>query len=157
MEEVKLTVHERWRRLLCALKASGPTPWAKLVAILVPIAHLILTPVHVSALLKLENQICGFAMFLSVLVGLVVLFEATRVKDDEIASKFLFVLFLVADMLLLLWLSGIYRHALVYQQTLREPEKVVKAITLSISIMGFYGLSLALAIASFFVHGGNER
>ncbi len=52
---------------------------AKLLIAVAAIAHLIFTYVHTSALLLLENQICGFVMFLFVLLGLVTLFESTRV------------------------------------------------------------------------------
>lgn len=152
MEEVKLTPFERKRRFVAALREKGLIDWAKLVMVIVPLLHLILTPIHVAALLKLEDQICGFVMFLSVLVGLVVLFEATRVKDDEMASKVLFMLFMLADCLLLFWLLGIYRYALGYQQTLREPEVVVRAVTLTVSMLVCYGISFALTILSFFLH-----
>ena len=92
-------------------------------------------------------------MFLSVLVGLVVLFEATRVKNDETTSKVLFLLFMLADCLLLFWLLGIYRYALGYQQTLREPEVVIRAVTLTVSMLACYGVSFALTILSFFSNG----
>ena len=49
---------------------------AKLLIAVAAIAHLIFTYVHTSALLLLENQICGFIMFLFVLLGLVTLFES---------------------------------------------------------------------------------
>lgn len=52
---------------------------AKLLIAVAAIAHLIFTYVHTSALLLLENQICGFIMFLFVLLGLVTLFESTQV------------------------------------------------------------------------------
>lgn len=153
MEEVKLTAQERKRRFLVALREKGPIEWAKLIAFIVPLLHLILTPIHVSALLKLEDQICGFVMFLSILGGLVVLFEATRVKDDEIGTKILLICFLIVDMLLIGWLLSIYRDALANQQTLRDPEVVSRAVTLSLAMMGCYAVSLLLALLSFGIHG----
>lgn len=153
MEKEKLTAFERKRRLIVAIREKGSIDWAKLVMVIAPLLHLILTPIHVAALLKLEDQICGFIMFLSVLVGLVVLFEATRVKNDETTSKVLFLLFMLADCLLLFWLLGIYRYALGYQQTLREPEVVIRAVTLTVSMLACYGVSFALTILSFFSNG----
>jgi hypothetical protein len=54
---------------------------AKLLVAAAAIVHLIFTYVHTNALLLLEDQICGFIMFLFVLLGLVTLFEATQIQQ----------------------------------------------------------------------------
>lgn len=149
MTEVKLDHAERKRRFLAALRETRPIDYAKLIALVVPIVHLVLTPIHVAALLKLEDQICGFIMFLSVLAGLVVCFEASRVRDDAAKSKVLFLLFLAVDCALLLDLFGIYRAALLWQQTLRQPEVVRRAVVLDLSILACYGAAILLTLASF--------
>ena len=150
MEEVKLHASERKRRFLRALHEKALVDWAKLMMVVVPLLHLILSPIHVAALLKLEDQICGFVMFLSILVGLVVLFEATRVKADDAASKIMFLLGMAVDGLLMVWLLCIYRYALGNQQTLREPEVVVRAVGLSVCMIGCYLAASLLTILSFF-------
>lgn len=149
MNEVKLTFKDRIVRCKNAIKESGFSDWARLIAYIIPIAHMILSTVHVRALLKLEDQICGFFMFMSILFGLVVLFEATRARKDKPESQFAMVLFLIIVMLFIVHLVSIYKTAILYQSTLQAPELVWKAIYLSYTMLAFYGLSLILMILSF--------
>ena len=62
---------------------------AKLLVAAAAIVHLIFTYVHTNALLLLEDQICGFIMFLFVLLGLVTLFEATQIHGERIREEVL--------------------------------------------------------------------
>lgn len=152
-DEVKLTNKERMRRFVLDLRASSPADWGKLLAMVIPVVHLILTPTHVAALLKLEDQICGFVMFLSVLIGLTVLFGATRISDENPVSKILLLVFLLVDVALIFVLLGIYNDALANQQTLREPEVVVGAVTLCHGLIISYGVCAVFMVLSFFIHG----
>lgn len=69
---------------------------AKLLVAAAAIVHLIFTYVHTNALLLLEDQICGFIMFLFVLLGLVTLFEATQIHGERIREEVLTALLCMA-------------------------------------------------------------
>lgn len=60
---------------------------AKLLIAVAAIVQLIFAEVHIAALLLMENEICGFLMFLFVLTGLIALFEATRINKEEMKDK----------------------------------------------------------------------
>lgn len=53
----------------------------KIIIVAVALIHLAVTPIHNSGLSDLASQICGFAMFMFILLGLVCLFNATRLVD----------------------------------------------------------------------------
>jgi len=109
-----------------------------------PVAGLVLCPVHVAALLKMEDEICGFVMFLTVLTALVVLFESFRMMDEEAGPgrKIVCMASIVAEIALLSILAWQYRFAIIGQATLNEPEKVVYALTLTLSLLVGYSLAL---------------
>lgn len=119
---------------------------AKLLVVGAAIANLILSPTYVSALLKLENEICGFVMFLFILFGLVALFQATRYKRDHAISVVLNLLSLVLVIILGLYLASIFSDALKSQRTLKKPEDVQKAIHLCYVICSMYGIAFVLFV-----------
>jgi hypothetical protein len=125
----------------------------RIALIVLPLVHLILSPVHVGALLKLENEISGFLMFLSILSGLVVLFQATRMKDDDPLGEFLCILGVVVVIGFTFALLSIYSGALRYQKPLNSPETIRKAVTLSIFICIIYGLGAFALVADLLASG----
>ena len=142
------THHNQMRRLRPGNLGTGTIRnIARIALILLPLAHLILSPVHVGALLKLENELSGFLMFLSILFGLVVLFQATRMKPDEPGSEFLCILGVVVVIGLTFSLLSIYHDALRFQKPLNSPETIRKAIALCTIVCSIYALgALALMI-----------
>lgn len=125
---------------------------ARLVLAIVPLAHLILSPIHVAALLKLENEICGFIMFLSILSGLMVLFQATRMRSDHLQDAVLTQVVTIVVIALTVWLSVIYGDALRNQVPLSSPETVKKALTLGYVIAGCYGAASLVLLLDVVVH-----
>ena len=102
--------------------------WRKAAVALIAVAallHLIFNYVHTNALLLLADEICGFLMFMFVLMGLVALFQATRIKDGEPLGK----------------LVAIYNYAIQNQPAL-DVATVQKALWFS------YGLMVAFAAAA---------
>lgn len=138
----------RLRILHESMQEKGVLGIARLIAIVFPIAHLILSPIHVSALLKLENEICGFVMFASILLGLVVLFEASRISKQKEAEKIMLCLFMALDSLVIISLIWIYHDALFSQATLKDPGAVVRAVILSWTIIGSYIFAFVLTVIS---------
>lgn len=118
---------------------------AKALVMMVSTGHLIFSGVHVSALLLLEDEICGFAMFLFVLLGLVTMFETTRIKADRIKERMLAAGFALATSGTGYYLITIYRHAIVNQKSL-EAANVLKAIYFSTAIIIVYMAASALLI-----------
>ena len=127
---------------------------AKAFVVISAIANLILSPTYVSGLLKLENEICGFVMFLFILFGLVALFQATRYKGDLSLSLILNLVSLILVIALGLYLSSIFSDALKNQRALKKPEDVVKAIRLGYAICIGYGTAFLLLVAQAFVGKG---
>lgn len=123
---------------------------ARILLGILPITNLVLSPIHVQALLKLENEICGFVMFMSVLVGLMVLFESFRMLDENEGMKHRLVclLAIACDIGILYYLASIYGNALAHQVPLNEPESVKKALILTISLIGSYVVAASLLVAS---------
>lgn len=91
---------------------------AKLLVAAAAIVHLIFTYVHTNALLLLEDQICGFIMFLFVLLGLVTLFEATQIHGERIREEVLTALLCMGTIALGMQLVGIYQQAIQIQSSL---------------------------------------
>ncbi len=82
------------------------------------ISHLIFTAVQTKALLLLENEICGFIMFVFVLFGLVALFEATQIKPNKRFPMLITALFALMASGTGILLIRIYRQAIANQQQL---------------------------------------
>ena len=111
---------------------------AKLLVAAAAIVHLIFTYVHTNALLLLEDQICGFIMFLFVLLGLVTLFEATQIHGERIREEVLTALLCVGTIALGMQLVGIYQQAIQIQSNL-DVAVVQKAILFSAGLMTAFG------------------
>jgi len=119
---------------------------AKALIVIFAIGHLIFTNVHVSALLLLEHEMCGFIMFLFVLSGLVALFETTRIRPKEKKEKIFTILISFAAAGLGLYLTSIYRHAIAFQRAL-DVAVVNKAMVFSIVIIAAYVIAGILILA----------
>ena len=89
-------------------------------------------------LLLLEDQICGFIMFLFVLLGLVTLFEATQIHGERIREEVLTALLCVGTIALGMQLVGIYQQAIQIQSSL-DVAVVQKAILFSAGLMTAFG------------------
>lgn len=122
---------------------------AKVIIVVFAIVHLIFTNIHASALLLLENEICGFIMFLFVLTGLVALFETTRIRPGEKKERILTVLFSLVAAGLGCYLVSIYKNAIAVQRSL-DVAVVNKAVVFSTVIIAAYviaGILLVLDLA----------
>ena len=118
---------------------------AKLLIAVAAIAHLIFTYVHTSALLLLENQICGFIMFLFVLLGLVPLFESTQVHVSRSFAGYATIALCAATVGMGADLVSIYQTAIRTQNSL-EPAMVYKAVWFSLALMAMFALSGVLLL-----------
>ena len=118
---------------------------AKLLIAVAAIAHLIFTYVHTSALLLLENQICGFIMFLFVLLGLVTLFESTQVHVSRSFAGYATIALCAATVGMGADLVSIYQTAIRTQNSL-EPAMVYKAVWFSLALMAMFALSGVLLL-----------
>lgn len=118
---------------------------AKGMIMVTAIGHLIFTQIHVDALLLLENEICGFIMFLFVLFGLVALFEATRIRMDQIRERIFTAAVCFAAALFGLHLTSIYRDAIANQRAL-ETAAVNKAVIFSAVVIGIYVIAGVLLL-----------
>lgn len=118
---------------------------AKALIAVAAIVHLIFNYVHTNALLLLEDEICGFLMFMFVLMGLVALFQATRVRDGEPLGKYVgAAVCLITDFFG--WkLVEIYRYALANQRAL-DAGPVKAALWLSIGLMAAFAVAAVLLI-----------
>ena len=113
---------------------------AKLIVSATAIIHLIISPIHVTALLLLENLICGFVMFLFILFGLLALFNALRTKAGHVVSMAAEIVILLVVIAMGIILASIYMNAIRFQTTLVDTAAVQKAFILSVSICSVYGL-----------------
>lgn len=118
---------------------------AKAVIFIVSIGHLIFTNIHVKALLLLEHEMCGFIMFLFVLVGLVALFEATRIRNDAVTEKAATAAICAAAGGLGFYLISIYKNAIAVQRSL-DIAVVNKAALFSTVVVLAYAISAVLII-----------
>ena len=112
---------------------------AKLLIAVAAIAHLIFTYVHTSALLLLENQICGFIMFLFVL------FESTQVHVSRSFAGYATIALCAATVGMGADLVSIYQTAIRTQNSL-EPAMVYKAVWFSLALMAMFALSGVLLL-----------
>ena len=124
---------------------------AKLLIAVAAIAHLIFTYVpndatnEGRALLLLENQICGFIMFLFVLLGLVTLFESTQVHVSRSFAGYATIALCAATVGMGADLVSIYQTAIRTQNSL-EPAMVYKAVWFSLALMAMFALSGVLLL-----------
>jgi succinate dehydrogenase hydrophobic anchor subunit len=125
----------------------------KLIVAVASILHLVMSQVHVSGLLKLEDQICGFVMFLSVLFGLVCLFQSTRAKYNDVREFIPQAFFLVVTICCTAYLGRIYWSALNFQASLRDAASVVKAFSLTVGMCVAYITALVAFSLDYAVRG----
>lgn len=118
---------------------------AKVIIMVFAIVHLIFTNIHTSALLLLENEICGFIMFLFVLIGLVALFETTRIRAEAKKERLLtaFASFTAAG--LGGCLVSIYKNAIAIQRSL-DVAVVNKAAVFSMVMIAAYVMAGCLLL-----------
>jgi len=121
---------------------------AKAMIGIVAIVHLIFTSIHVRALLLLENEICGFLMFLFVLFGLVALFESTRMKEDHLKEWILTAVICFLTAAFGGGLVRIYQAAIANQRSL-EPALVIRAVRFSGVMIALYVVSGILLLIDF--------
>lgn len=119
------------------MEGIGLATVAKGLVGLAAIGHLVFTSIHVKALLLLENEICGFFMFLFVLFGLVALFEATRIQEGHRLEKVFTAVMCGVTSGMGLLLVSIYRDAIANQRGL-EPALVTRAVGFSMILIAIY-------------------
>ena len=120
------------------------------------IVHLIFHSVHTRALLLLEDEICGFLMFMFVLMGLVTLFETTRVKDGDRVGKCVTAAFCAITDFFGYKLLEIYRYALGNQRGL-DAGPVRAALWLSVGVMAAFALAAVVLLADAALDGRRRR
>lgn len=117
----------------------------------ISIVHLIFTSIHVKALLLLENEICGFGMFLFILFGLVTMFESTRIRNDRILEKVFTAVLCVVTSGLGCYLTSVYRYAIASQRGL-ETAAVSRAAGFSMAVIGIYLIGAVLLVIDLVKH-----
>lgn len=122
--------------------------WRKTATALIAVAailHLIFNYVHTNALLLLADEICGFLMFMFVLMGLVALFQATRLKDGEPLGKYVGAAVCLITDFFGYKLVAIYRYAIQNQPAL-DVSTVQKALWFSIALMTAFAVAAVMLI-----------
>lgn len=109
------------------------------------VAHLIFTNIHTRALLLLENEICGFYMFIFVLMGLVLLFECTQLKPGRELEKVLIVIFTLVTAVPASLLIRIYLSACRTQRQL-DTAVVMRAVTMSVILLAVFAAAAVLLL-----------
>lgn len=124
----------------------------KLIVIIPAVVHLILIPNHTSAIYSLFSQLCSFAMFMFILVGLACFFNATR-TDSEVKIKqlILSIVCLLVAITFGAWLCTFYLEGLA-DPLVRDKAAVTQALIISISIIGCYTAGLVLLIMAKFMN-----
>ena len=117
---------------------------AKILVSVVALLHLVISPIHVSGLLLLENLICGFIMFLFILFGLLALFNALRTKEGQVISMIAEIFILCLVIVIGSILASIYMNAIRFQTTLSDVVPVQKAFILSVTVCVLYGIGAVL-------------
>ena len=113
---------------------------AKLLIAVAAIVQLIFAEVHIAALLLMENEICGFLMFLFVLTGLIALFEATRINKEEMKDKLITICVCVLTSGIGYYLITIYRNAISIQRSI-DVSIMNKAIVFCFGIIAMFLVS----------------
>ena len=125
---------------------------AKAIIMISSLVHLIFTNIHVKALLLLEHEMCGFVMFLFVLMGLVALFETTRIKKREVTERIFTALICFVTAGIGFYLVTIYRNAISVQRALNVIV-VNHAVLFSMAILLAYIISGILIIVDLIKNG----
>lgn len=121
-------------------KSLELTTIAKAMIRAASIAQLVFTGIHVKALLLLDNEICGFTMFLFVLFGLMTMFETTRIRNDRMLEKLVTAVICAITAGFGVYLTSIYRYAIANQRAL-ETAMVNRAVFFSLIIIATYLIS----------------
>ncbi len=129
---------------------NNPSVFAKYFISAVALMHLVLSSIQITTITVLENEICGVAMFLFILFGLVCLFNAIRLKQFTIKKMIFPIVMLLVCIGTGLWLVSIYFERLNNQQVL-DHSVVVKGIVFSFIIVGCYLLGLVQTIRAYFI------
>jgi len=119
---------------------------AKLLLIVISISSLILDSAYVNAILKLENEICGFLMFLFILLSVMVLFQSVRMKKEKVSSLVSNMIIILITIIIGYQLYKIYNNAFVVQKKLNDPEMVIHAMKLMRNELTFYVIGIILLI-----------
>lgn len=117
----------------------------------ISIINLVYMPIYTKSLLLLEDQICGLAMFLFILCGLVALFGIVRFDGRDL-KKTLFSMASVSGTIVFgVWLINILMTAFYNQASLKGYYEIVaKSINFGIAICVCYGIGLASIIFAHF-------
>lgn len=126
-------------------KLNGTVRIARSIIAIAAIVHMIFSYIHTDALLVMENQICGFIMFLFVLFGLVALFESTQIHVGQKKSLVLtaitcFVTDVFGGMLVYLYQDALKNQASVV------PDVVNKANLFSLALMAAFAIAGVLIV-----------
>ena len=103
---------------------------SKAVLVVVSVMNLIITNDYVVAILKMENEIVGFIMFLYVLFGLVVLFQSVRMSFDKWGGAILTVIAIGITLWLGIKFYNLCNVAVLTQKSLKDPTVVIYAMRL---------------------------
>lgn len=109
------------------------------------LAHLIFTNIHTRALLLLENEICGFYMFIFVLMGLVLLFECTQIRPGHDFQKLVTVVFVLVTAVPAGLLIRIYLAACRTQRQL-DTAVVMRAVYMSVILLAAFLIAAVLLV-----------
>lgn len=129
---------------------------AKVIIAVVAIVHLIFANIHVKAMLLLENEICGFVMFLFVLFGLIALFESTRIKKDYLKEWLITAVITFITVGFGGYLISIYQYAIANQKSL-ETRLVSKAVVFSAILIAVYIVAGMLLLIDFVKRLSKEK
>jgi len=103
---------------------------AKLLLVVVSLSSLLLTSSYVHAILKLENAIVGFIMFMFILMSVMTLFQSVRMHEDKALSLIGNTIIIIITVVIGYQLYKICNDAFLNQAKLNDPEIVKKAIGL---------------------------
>lgn len=121
----------------------------------VGIAHLALTPLHINGLIITDEQICGFYMFMFVLVGLACVFNATRIESDlKWKDMILSTICLVVTMVFGILLSITYMNGIIDGKVDRDVTNIIIAFAFSCVVLAADMAGLVLLWVSKLVKKG---
>lgn len=132
-------------------KLSGLSQGARAIIAAAAIIHLILCNIHTSALLLLVNEICGFIMFVFVLLGLITLFESTQLKSGQPVPTILTILFCFCTTGVGAMLNRIYNDAILHQPQLNTV-LVGQAVTFTWTMMIAFAIAGVMLAVDMLLH-----
>lgn len=120
---------------------------SKAVLVVVSVINLIITNDYVVAILKMENEIVGFIMFLYVLFGLVVLFQSVRMSYDKWGGSILTIIAIAITLFLGIKFYNLCNLAVLTQNSLKDPTVVIYAMHLIRGTIIGYIIGLGILIS----------